>query len=169
MEDVRASGDDARGDGRLSPTKQLSRNAQTRGEKEEGSPVRRIARRDDNFMSSGRVLESSCGGMSTESDLAAMRLAKTLSPRGSFSGDVRPIKLLRVGGEGFRGNDERGPTAFEGLFGRPGEVGGRASRAELTECALRLCVCVERGGTTCAWSERVLVMAMVTERVSPAK
>jgi hypothetical protein len=63
----------------------------------------------------------------------------------------------------------RGPTAFDGLFGRPGEVGGRAKRAELTECALRLCVCVERGGTTCAWSERVLVMAMVTERVSPAK
>jgi hypothetical protein len=120
-------------------------------------------------MSSGGVLGSSCDGMSTESDLAAMRLAKTLSPRGSCSGDIVPIKLLRVGGEGLVGY-ERGPTAFEGLFGRPGEVGGRASRAELTECALRLCVCVEeRGGTTCAWSERVLVMAMVTERVSPAK
>jgi hypothetical protein len=126
-------------------------------------------------MSSGSVLGSSCDGMSTESDLAAMRLAKTLSPpRGSScscSGDVMPIKLLRVGGEGEGfGGYGRGPTAFDGLFGRPGEVGGRASRAELTECALRLCVCVERGGTTCAWSsERVLVMEMVTESVSPAK
>jgi hypothetical protein len=119
-------------------------------------------------MSSGSVFGSSCDGMSTESDLAAMRLAKTLSPRGSCSGDVIPIKLLRVGGEGFGGHG-RGPTGFDGLFGRPGEVGGRASRAELTECALRLCVCVERGGTTCAWSERVLVMEMVTESVSPAK
>lgn len=147
----------------------MSRNAQTRGEKEEeGSPARRIARRGDIFMSSGSVLATSCDGMSTESDLAATRLAKTLSPRGSCSGDVMPIKLLRVGAEGFGGYG-RGPTAFDGLFGRPGEVGGRASRAELTECALRLCVCVERGGTTCAWSERVLVMAMVTERVSPAK
>jgi hypothetical protein len=63
----------------------------------------------------------------------------------------------------------RGPTAFDGLFGRPGEVGGRASWAEVTECALRLCVCVERGGMTCAWSKRVLVMAMVTERVLPTK
>jgi hypothetical protein len=138
--------------------------------KKEGSPARRIAaRRGDIFQSSGFVLGSSCDGMSTESDLAAMRLAKTLSPRGSCSGDVMPIKLLRVGAgaEGF-GVYGRGPTAFDGLFGRPGEVGGRASRAELTECALRLCVCVERGGTTCAWSERVLVMEMVTERVSPA-
>lgn len=149
MEDVRASGDDARGDGL--------------------SPARRIARRGDNiFVSSGSVLASSCDGMSTESDLAATRLAETLSPRGSRSGDVVPIRLLRVGAEGFGGNG-RGPTAFDGLFGRPGEVGGRASRAELTECALRLWVCVERGGTTCAWSERVLVMAMVTERDSPAK
>jgi hypothetical protein len=41
--------------------------------------------------------------MSTESDLAAMRLAETLSPGGSCSGDVMPIKLLRVGGEGFGG------------------------------------------------------------------
>lgn len=110
--------------------------------------------------------------MSTESDLAAMRLAKTLSPRSSLcSGDVAPpIKPLRVGVGGFGGHG-RGPATFSGLFGgRPGEVGGRASRAELTECAVRLCVCVEeRGGTTCAWSERVLVMAMVTERVSPAK
>ena len=120
-------------------------------------------------MSSGNVLASSCDGMSTESDLAAMRLARTLSPRGSCSGDIMPIKHLRVGAEGFGGYG-RGPTAFDGLLGRPGEVGGRASRAELTECALRLWVCVvERGGTTCAWSERVLVMAMVTERVSPAK
>ena len=126
-------------------------------------------------MSSGSVLGSSCDGMSTESDLAAMRLAKTPAQRGSWpscSGeDVMPIKPLRVGGEGFGGYG-RGPTAFDGLFGRPGEVGGRASRAELTECALRLCVCVvERGGgTTCAWSsERVLVMEMVTESVSPAK
>lgn len=135
-----------------------------------GSPARRIARRDDIFMSSGSVLGSSCDGMSTESDLAAMRLAKTLSPpRGSCFGVVTPIKLLRVGGEGFGGHG-RGPTALDGLFGRPGEVGGRANRAELTECALRLCVCVvERGGTTCAWSERVLVMEMVTESVSPAK
>jgi len=107
--------------------------------------------------------------MSTESDLAGVRLAETLSPRGSCpGGGVMPIKPLRVGAEGF-GEYGRGPGAFDGLFGRPGEVGGRASRAELTECALRLCVCVERGGTTCAWSERVLVMAMVTERVSPAK
>jgi len=119
-------------------------------------------------MSSERVLGSAWDGMSTESDLTAMRLAKTLPLRGSFSGDVMPIKPLRVGAEGF-GEYGRGPVAFEGLFGRPGEVGGRASRTELTECALRLCVCVERGGTTCAWSERVLVMVMVTERGSPAK
>jgi len=57
---------------------------------------------------------------------------------------------------------------FNGFFGRPGEVGGRASRAELTECALRLCV--ERGGTTWgACGERVLVIVIVTERGSPAK
>ena len=41
--------------------------------------------------------------MSTESDLVAMRLAETLSPGGSCSSDVMPIKLLRVGGEGFGG------------------------------------------------------------------
>ena len=57
---------------------------------------------------------------------------------------------------------------FKVFFDNPGEVGGRASRAELTECALRLCV--ERGGATCdAWGERVLVIVMVTERGSPAK
>ena len=170
---MRASGDDTRGDGGVSPGKvNEPKCAKTRGGGGAGSPARRIARRDDVFRSSGSVLESSCDGMSTESDLAAVRLAKTLSPRGSCpcsGGNVMPIKHLRVGGEGFGGHG-RGPTAFDGLFGRPGEVGGRASRAELTECALRLCVCVERGGTTCAWSsERVLVMETVTESVSPAK
>jgi len=57
---------------------------------------------------------------------------------------------------------------FKGFFGRPGEVGGRESWAELTECTLRLCV--ECGGTTCgACGERVLVIVMVTERGLPAK
>lgn len=104
--------------------------------------------------------------MSTESDFAGMRLPKTPSPRDSFSGRETPIRPLRVGADDF-GGYERGAAAFEGLLGRPGEVGGRARRAELTECALRLCV--ERGGTTCAWGERVLVMVTVTERGSPAK
>ena len=95
-------------------------------------------------MSSGRilVLASSCDGMSTESDLVVMRLAKTLSPRGSFSpDDVMPIKPLRFGA-GAEDFEEygRGPAAFDGLFGRPGEVGGGASRGELTEWALRLWV-----------------------------
>jgi hypothetical protein len=173
VEDVRASGDGTHGDGGLSPG-EVKVN-EPKCEKHEGekgggagacSPARHIARRDDVFMSSGSVLGSSCDGMSTESDLAAMRLAKTpLSPRGSScscsGNDVMPIKLLHIGGEGFGGYG-RGPTAFNGLFGRPGEVGGRASQAELTECALRLCVCIEREGTTCAWSsKRVLVMEMV--------
>jgi hypothetical protein len=101
--------------------------------------------------------------MSMESDLEEMRL---LSLRGSSPGSVTPIKPFRVGAEDFGGYG-RGEAAFKGLFGSPGEVGGRARRAELTECALRLCV--ERGGNTWAWGERVLVMVMVTERGSPAK
>jgi hypothetical protein len=61
-----------------------------------------------------------------------------------------------------------GGGMFEELFGSPGDMGGHASRAELTECALRLCV--ERGAAaTCARGERVLVILMVTERGSPAK
>ena len=104
-----------------------------------------------------------------ERDLVETRLPTTHSLlRGASSGSATPIKPLRVGGaEDFGGAYGRGVAGFEGLFGRPGEVGGRARRAELTECALRLCV--ERGGRTCAWGERVLVMVMVTERGSPAK
>jgi hypothetical protein len=155
------SGDGTHSDGGLSPGKVKVNEPKCRkheGEKGGGagacSPARCIARRDDVFMSSGSVLESSCDGMSTESNLAVMCLANTpLLPHGSScscSGDdVMPIKLLHVGGEGFGGYGQ-GPTAFDGLFGRPGEVGGRASRAELTECALCLCVCVEREGMTCA-------------------
>ena len=133
----------------------------------EDSPERLVARRGDIFTSSGGALGSSCSGMSMESDFAEVRLPETLSPRGSFHGRVIPIKPLRVGAEEDFGGYGRGEAEFEGLFGSPGEVGGRARRAELTECALRLCV--ERWGTACAWGERVLVMVMVTERGSPAK
>ncbi len=103
--------------------------------------------------------------MSTESDLAGTRLSVQLASGHPFRGGAVPIKPLRVGTETLTGTCLGG--AVRGLFGRPGEVGGRARRAELTECALRLCV--ERGGATCAWGERTLVMVMVTERGSPAK
>ena len=103
--------------------------------------------------------------MSTESDLAETRLSEQLGSGHSFHGGVVPIRPLRVGAEPLTGTYLGG--AVRGLFGRPGEVGGRARRAELTECALRLCV--ERGGATCAWGERTFVMVMVTERGSPAK
>lgn len=104
--------------------------------------------------------------MSTERDLTATRLSEMLWLCDPFLGGVVPTKPLRVGAEGFGGAERS--SVLKGLFGSPGEVGGRASRAELTECALRLCV--ERGGaTTCTWGERVLVIVMVTERGSPAK
>ena len=103
--------------------------------------------------------------MSTESDLVVTRLSEQLTSEHPFRGGAVPIKPLRVGAEPLTGMGLSG--AVRGLFGRPGEVGGRARRAELTECALRLCV--ERGGATCAWGERTLVMVMVTERGSPAK
>jgi hypothetical protein len=128
--------------------------ANTRGIKEEeGSPARRTARRGDIVMSWWEVFWKVhvCDGISTESELAAMRLTKTLSPRGSCSGDVVPIRLLRVGAEGF---GSMGPDGIRRTFW---EVDGRASRAGLTECALRLCVCVERG-TICAWREGVTTM-----------
>jgi hypothetical protein len=103
--------------------------------------------------------------MSTESDLAAARLSEPLASENPFRGRAVPIKPLRVGVALLSGTGLVG--AVRGLFGSPGEVGGRASRAELTECALRLCA--ERGGATCAWGERTLVMVIVTERGSPAK
>jgi hypothetical protein len=86
VEDVRASGDDARGGSGLSPT-------------------RRIARRGNIFMSSGSVLATLChgDGMLMESDLVVTRLARTLSPHSLCSGDVVPIKILCVGAEGFGG------------------------------------------------------------------
>lgn len=143
-----------------------------------GSPARLTARRGNIFASFGGsdALGSSCSGMSTESDFAGMRRPSTpsLPPRAASSsvcgGDEEedtPIRPRRVGAAEDFGGLGRGAAAFEGLLGRPGEVGGRARRAELTECALRLCV--ERGGTTCACGERVLVMVTVTERGSPAK
>jgi hypothetical protein len=104
--------------------------------------------------------------MSTESDLVETRLSVMLWLGGPFPGGAVPIKPLRVGTRGLGGTWRGG--MFEEFFGSPGDVGGRASRAELTECALRLCV--ERGAAaTCAWGERVLVILMVTERGSPAK
>jgi hypothetical protein len=54
------------------------------------------------------------------------------------------------------------------LRGVPGEVGGRASGAELMECAPRLCV----GAVTLegpASDVRVFVNVIVTEKGSPAK
>ena len=81
--------------------------------------------------------------MSTESDLAEIRLfEQVLPPGGPFLSVAVPIRPLRAGAELLRGTWRDGPV--KGVFGRPGEVGGRASRAELTEWALRLCV--ERGG-----------------------
>lgn len=103
--------------------------------------------------------------MSTESDLASTRLSDKLTSEHPFRSEAFPIKPLRVGAELLTGIGLG--RAVTGLFGRPGEVGGRARRAELTECALRLWV--ERGGATCVWGERTLVMVMVTERGSPAK
>ena len=49
---------------------------------------------------------------------------------------------------------------------RPGEVGGRARGAELTEWAPRLCVARWGGRDS---EERVFVMVMFTDSGSPAK
>ena len=56
-------------------------------------------------MSSWMELGSSCGCMSTESDLAEKRLCEmlSLSLGGPFSGGAVPIKPLRVGAEDLGG------------------------------------------------------------------
>lgn len=57
-----------------------------------------------------------------------------------------------------------GSSAVRGV---PGDVGGRARGAELTECAPRLCACLE--GAEEDSGERVFVKVIVTEKGSPAK
>lgn len=61
--------------------------------------------------------------------------------------------------------DVKGVIALRGV---PGDVGGRASGAELIECAPRLCVCgLALDGPTSG--ERAFVKVILTENVSPAK
>ena len=97
MEDVRASGDGARGE--LCPADFRNIVLRKIGK---GPPVRRIAWSDNSFMSSWSEFGSSCNCKSTECDLEK-RLVKALSLGGPFSGGAVPIKPLRVGAEDFGG------------------------------------------------------------------
>lgn len=56
-------------------------------------------------------------------------------------------------------------TAVRGVMG---DVGGRASGAELMECAARLCEC-EADLLTGAFAVRMFVKVTVTAKLSPAK
>jgi hypothetical protein len=62
--------------------------------------------------------------------------------------------------------DARVDVARTGVRGVPGDVGGRASGAELMECAARVCEYNLWGGDS---GERVFVNVIVAENGSPAK
>lgn len=98
MEDVRASGEEARGE--LCPA---NFRESAHHEKRKDPPARRVAWSDNVFKSSWRELGSSCNCRSTECDLAESRLSEMLSLGGPFSGGAVPIKPLRVGAEDFGG------------------------------------------------------------------
>ena len=99
MEDVRASGDDARGE--LCPAD--LRNILVR-KKRKGPPARWAAWIDNIFMSSWSEFGSSCNCMSTECDLEENRLAKMLSLGSPSSGGAVPIKRRLEGSDGTEGS-----------------------------------------------------------------
>ena len=123
-------------------------------------------------MASSAARVCSCGRMWTDSDLPCTRrlpsrgrtCGSSSAPLGALATPIRPF----LAGSSAAAAPGLG-TADEAERRRPGEVGGRASGAELTEWALRLWVWVWVRGAGADWGERVFVMDMVTEKGSPAK